>query len=303
VTYYGPVAQEAAYLSQLLPGLSPIVAQAWLVNEGQSDSIATPSNPLNIVVRGGGSGSGLETGSNGPLFTYASWQDGLKAVAHLLNANSAYSGILAAIKTGNPQAEARAIELSPWSGGNYGATKTKAGAITNTTDKLLGITGPVDSGAAVAQSATPTTAKLTAAPLTVPGLTGSGLLSEIAMLDATPNLTTKQASQLAADMNALMSQVGSGSAAEDAVTAWLGPQLPLASPALVPASVAAYTGAPVTAATGASLGPVAQPVTAPVAAPKAAPAVVAPMGSSGVSALLVVGVFALAVIVVLATEG
>jgi hypothetical protein len=301
VTYYGPVAQEAAYLSQLLPGLSPIVAQAWLVNEGQSDSIATPSNPLNIVVRGGGSGSGLETGSNGPLFTYASWQDGLKATAHLLKSNPAYSGILAAIASGNPQAQARAIELSPWSGGNYGATKTKAGAITNTTDKLLGITGPVDSGAAVAQSATPTTAKLTAAPLTVPGLTGSGLLSEIAMLDATPNLTTKQASQLAADMNALMAQLGDGSAAQDAVIAWLGPQLPIASPALVPASVAAYTGAPVTAAPGASLGPVAQPVTAPAPAAKV-PAVVAPMGSSGISAVLVVAVLVVVAVVLVVSE-
>jgi hypothetical protein len=302
VTYYGPIAQEATLLSQLT-GLNPIVAQAWLTNEGQADSIATPSNPLNIVVRGGGSGSGLETGTNGPLFTYASWQDGIKAVAHLLNANPAYAGILAAIRTGNPQAEARAIELSPWSGGNYGATSTKSGAITNTTDKLLGITGPVDTGASVAQSATPTTPKLTAAPITDPALTGSALLSEIATLDATPSLTTKQASQLAADMNALMASVGTGSAAEDAITAWLGPQLPVASPALVPASVAAYTGAPVTAAPGASLGPVAQPVTAPVAAPKAAPAVVAPMGSSGISAVIVVGVFALAVIVILATEG
>jgi hypothetical protein len=298
VTYYGPVAQEATYLTQLLPGLSPIVAQAWIVNEGQADSIATPSNPLNIVVRGGGSGSGLETGSNGPLFTYADWQHGLQAAAHLLKANSAYSGILDAIASGDPQAQARAIELSPWSGGNYGATKTKAGAITNTTDKLLGITGPVDTGASVAQSATPTTAKLKAAPITNPALTGSALLSEIATLDATPSLTTKQASQLAADMTALMASVGTGSAAQDAITAWLGPQLPVASPGLVPASVAAYTGAPVTASPGASVGPVAQPVTAPKAA-----AVVAPMGSSGISAVLVLGVLLIAAVVLIATEG
>ena len=304
MTYYGPIAAEATYLSSLLPGLSPVTAQAWLMNEGQSDSIATPSNPLNIVVAGGGSGSGLETGTNGPLYTYTSWQDGLQAVAHLLKSNPAYSGILAAIATGDPIAQAKAIEASPWAGGNYGATKTSTGKVTASTRTLLGMSGAVDSGAAVAQSTTPTTpAPLKAAPLTS-GLTGSSLLSEIQSLDAVPNLSSAQSKQLASDMNALIGQLGGGSAAADAASslvAWQGAPLPIASPALVRASVASMAGAPVQTGTQAPAGssPVTLGAPGTTVTPSPGPVASTP---TGVSPLLLLALAAIAVLVFVAAE-
>ena len=94
-------------------GLAPSVASAWLTNEGQS--VANPTNPLNIV-KGGTPG---QTGSSGGFGTYSSPQAGLDAAAWLLTANSAYSNILSAIQSGTPLQQAQAIQNSPWAAGHY----------------------------------------------------------------------------------------------------------------------------------------------------------------------------------------
>jgi len=103
---------NATYLANKT-GLNPAVALAWLLNEGQS--VANPTNPLNIEA-GGTSG---QTGTQGGFGVYASTQAGLDAAASLINSAPQYAGIRAAIKGGNSQSEAQAIQNSPWAKGHY----------------------------------------------------------------------------------------------------------------------------------------------------------------------------------------
>lgn len=296
MTYFGPIAQEAAYLSELT-GLNPLTAQAWLMNEGQSDSIATPSNPLNIVVAGGGSGTGTETGHNGPLYTYADWRAGIRAAAHLVNSSSHYAGIRAAIASGSAYDQARAIERSPWAGGGYGTKHAAgvAGGVARTTARLSGLAGPVDSGAQVAQSVPARTApKLTPAPdwgvseLTHAVLTYASIPAE--------KRTAKQSNALAIDLATLSKDLGSGSAAAWAVNQAAGYQLlPIADPALVRASTAPVAGAgpAPTLAQPIPTPALVQPVTAP------APAPVATYDALGLAALAIVAV---AILILVLTE-
>lgn len=294
--YFGPVAQEAAYLSELT-GMSPITAQAWLMNEGQDPSIATPSNPLNLTVAGGGSGTGTEVGRNGPLFVYADWRAGIRAAANLVNTSSHYAGIRAAIATGDPSRQARAIEQSPWAGGNYGGGGDRPGNLVSTTRRLLGLTGPVDSGAAVAQSRTPATA----APLTTSNLTS--LQADILALDAVPARSPVQQARLASDLVALADGLGGGSAASDAIAHWLGHEpVPQASPGIVRPSLTAAT-APVAPGGPYTLPPLVAPLTSPAPAPVARPVAVAspaiPHSGRASGELLAVGVVLVAAAIIL----
>ena len=111
-TTYNNSTTNANYLAAKT-GLAPSVAAAWLANEGQS--VANPTNPLNIVK----GGTPNQTGSSGGFGTYASPTAGLDAAAWLLKANSAYQGILNAIKSGTPIQQAQAIQNSPWAAGHY----------------------------------------------------------------------------------------------------------------------------------------------------------------------------------------
>ena len=269
MTSYGPVAQEAAYLSELT-GLNPVTAQAWLLNEGQDDSIATPSNPLNIVVRGGGSGTGTETGHNGPLFTYADWQAGIRAAAHLVNSSSHYAGIREAIASGDAIKQAQAIERSPWAGGGYGTRhKGGKGHVTTTTERLLGLTGAVDSGAHVAQTSSRPTTSLSGADHASPWSVND-LVHAVVTYGQLPAATRTERQQRALELDfaTLTRDLGSDSAARDAVNAHAGyALLPTVSPALVRPSVAPALGAPANI-----VPPLVSPVVAPAPAPKAGPA-------------------------------
>lgn len=123
MAYCGQATQANANYLASKTGLSPAVALAWLRNECQS--VANPTNPLNIRYYG----STGQTGKIGGFATYASPHAGLDGAARLVNNSAYYAIIRAAIKTGNPWAEAHAIELSPWAGGHYGGTSTKYGHI------------------------------------------------------------------------------------------------------------------------------------------------------------------------------
>lgn len=114
-TTYNNSAANVQYLSQKT-GLAPSVAAAWLANEGQT--VANPTNPLNIIA-GGTPG---QTGSSGGFGTYASPTAGLDAAAWLLKANSSYSNILAAIQSGTPLQQAQAIQNSSWATSHYNYT-------------------------------------------------------------------------------------------------------------------------------------------------------------------------------------
>ena len=112
-TTYNNSAANIQYLSAKT-GLAPSVAAAWLANEGQS--VANPTNPLNIIK----GGTPNQTGTSGGFGTYASPTAGLDAAAWLLTANSAYKSILTAIQSGTPIQQAQAIQNSPWAAGHYG---------------------------------------------------------------------------------------------------------------------------------------------------------------------------------------
>jgi hypothetical protein len=113
-------AANANYLSRAT-GMDPAVALAWLKNECQSTP--NPTNPLNIRY---GNSTG-QIGRVGGFGRYASTNAGLDSAAHLIMVSSHYAGIRAAIRSGNPAQQARAIELSPWAAGHYGGAKGPGG--------------------------------------------------------------------------------------------------------------------------------------------------------------------------------
>src|ERR1035437_269566 len=138
VTYNNSTA-NINYLSAKT-GLATSVSSAWLTNEGQS--VSNPTNPLNIV-KGGTPG---QTGSSGGFGTYASPQAGLDAAAWLLSANSAYSNIINAIKSGTPLQQAQAIQNSPWAAGHYGYSNISSMiSSTGTTAPSGGASTPITS--------------------------------------------------------------------------------------------------------------------------------------------------------------
>lgn len=105
---------DAKYLADKT-GLDVLVVLAWFHNECQS--VNNPTNPLNIrytgthgQIRKNSSGSGV----------YYTTKAGLDHAAWLINNGAKYSGVRSAIRTGDPKAEARAIEMSPWAASHYG---------------------------------------------------------------------------------------------------------------------------------------------------------------------------------------
>lgn len=101
--------------------LEATVIYVWLSHEGQSSANATDTNPLNIW-SGGKSGSGLEVGKKAANNLYATPEDGIRATAYLI-LHGPYSGIratLAPAGSGDPIAQATAIQESPWAASHYG---------------------------------------------------------------------------------------------------------------------------------------------------------------------------------------
>jgi len=111
-------------------GLAPSVIRAWLRCERQS--VKNITNPLNIRYYGS-TGQHLGPGANGkPGVGFAAYDSafaGLNAVAWLIRNLPAYAGIRAAIKGGQPNTEAMAIEASPWAAGHYGGGGSRQGCI------------------------------------------------------------------------------------------------------------------------------------------------------------------------------
>lgn len=131
----GATTANASYLASKT-GLAPSVALAWLKNECQSNP--NPTNPLNILYYG----THGQTGKVGRFGSYSSTNAGLDHAAWLINHSAYYSIIRAAIKLGNPWAEAHAIELSPWAGGHYGGSSTRYGGIVRTLQAITGGSPP-----------------------------------------------------------------------------------------------------------------------------------------------------------------
>lgn len=82
----------------------------WEQAEGGHWHNTARYNPLNTTLNMPGSG---DTGSQGNISSYRDWQQGLRATKKTLEL-PAYTGILSALRRGDPGATARAIGASPW---------------------------------------------------------------------------------------------------------------------------------------------------------------------------------------------
>lgn len=106
--------------------LTPAAAARWLACECQATD--NPTNPLNTRYYG----RAAQTGQVGGFATYASpaaaFRDGLYMVRDLAPAYG-YGELVASLGTGDTYRQCRAIELSSWAAGHYGATATRAGCV------------------------------------------------------------------------------------------------------------------------------------------------------------------------------
>lgn len=133
MAYYNDTPQNIATLSRMLPHMSQNVAKAWLRAEGQA--VPNPTNPLNIRFYN----TNGQIWNHGGFGVYKSSYFGLLHASWLIKNLTPYSGVRAALTGGNDHSIAKAIELSPWAAGHYGATPTRLGLI----EKLLGVKVPV----------------------------------------------------------------------------------------------------------------------------------------------------------------
>lgn len=106
--------------------LTPDAAARWLACECQD--VNNPTNPLNVRFYG----RAAQVGRIGGFATYrtarASFIDGLAMVASLAP-NYGYGTLLASLGTGDTYRQCRAIEMSSWAAGHYGATDTAPGCL------------------------------------------------------------------------------------------------------------------------------------------------------------------------------
>lgn len=100
-------------------GLSLPVVYAWVANEQPPDTnpAAQGYNWLNVSAASRGV-AGTIPATGYPRF--ASLGAAVAATSRLILTSGYYAGIRAAIKTGNPVLQARAIQNSPWAAGHYG---------------------------------------------------------------------------------------------------------------------------------------------------------------------------------------
>ena len=118
---------EAAAALASVWGLTPDAALRWLDCECQA--VNNPTNPLNTLFYG----RAAQTGQIGRFATYrspsAAFTDGLAMVKALAPAYG-YGALVATLGTGDTYRQCRAIELSSWAAGHYGATPTEPGCLT-----------------------------------------------------------------------------------------------------------------------------------------------------------------------------
>jgi hypothetical protein len=96
----------------------------WTRAEGGHWHNDAKYNPLNTTQPMAGAGN---TGTQGNIKVYKSWQQGIQATVDTLK-NGHYAGIIQALKGRNPMAVAQAIGASPWGTNGTLAAKTIAGA-------------------------------------------------------------------------------------------------------------------------------------------------------------------------------
>lgn len=132
MSYDNATAANIATLATV-SGLESSVAGAWLHCEAQS--IYNPTNPLNVrfwgrpgQLRGPGA-----TGVPGVGFaSYSSSAAGLTDAWRMLASlapSYGYGAVLEAAAGSDPEAQARAIELSEWAAGHYGGSSTADGCL------------------------------------------------------------------------------------------------------------------------------------------------------------------------------
>lgn len=123
-----PTSWAHALLSRL--GIKPNPANVkalvgWAQAEGGHWKNQARFNPLNTTQPAAGAGN---TGSQGNIKAYRSWQQGLDATVQTLR-NGRYNGILQALRGNDPGAVAQAIGRSPW-GTSAGLVRQTIGGAT-----------------------------------------------------------------------------------------------------------------------------------------------------------------------------
>lgn len=130
MTYFWDTPANVAALARAF-GFAPVVARAWLRSEGQS--VPNPTNPLNIEA--GGVTADLQTHQLvGRFAAFPTASAGIEAAHELVSrlagiARYGYAEILRQAGSGNAIAQARAVELSSWASGHYGASAVRDGTI------------------------------------------------------------------------------------------------------------------------------------------------------------------------------
>jgi hypothetical protein len=133
--------------------LSTLKIWAWLRQEGGNWNNSAKYNPLNTTLPMPGAGN---TGAQGNIKVYRSWQQGIEATASTLH-SSAYAGIIANLKSGASLESFEAtVDASPWgthfpgegkagTGGtsSTGAPATGGELFPGTKPKVGGVLGPL----------------------------------------------------------------------------------------------------------------------------------------------------------------
>jgi len=96
-------------------GIKPTAATiskmvAWFNQEGGNWNNSAKYNPLNTTLSKPGAGN---TGSQGNIKVYTSWEQGIEATVDALKA-PAYKGIVASLSSGSSAAFEAAVNSSPW---------------------------------------------------------------------------------------------------------------------------------------------------------------------------------------------
>lgn len=108
----------------------------WTKAEGGHWHNDARFNPLNTTQPARGAGN---TGTQGNIKVYRSWNQGLRATVKTLR-NGRYGAILKALEAGDPGAVGKAIERSPWGTGGLAAKvigSTRVGGATKPASALL----------------------------------------------------------------------------------------------------------------------------------------------------------------------
>lgn len=283
---------------------------AWFLAESAHGStpgtiVVYNNNPLNIT--GTGSAGVHKFANNSLSFaSYATPAEGAKAWASLLNANSSYHPIIAALSNQNPTALASAVGKSPWGTSTNGILAAMGANVSNSASGPKGVAAKAN---VLGTPSAPTTTSASAGGTFTPG-TPEYLAHNIGVYLGVAKPTPKQQQALTTDINTLAKDLGSPEAAAAMIAkvngiAYSGPTAPAATPpaltdnpggVMLPAQVPAYTPA-------GAINPMILPSPAANVAAAVNPAPATGQGVAGLSPMLIIGGIGIVVLIAVMAKG